>query len=229
MAAGLINQLPALFDDLCTFLPRTAADEVSMRTLHEARMHASVRWRQGFALNELYLELALLQRSIQTSIREYFAGAPSREGQTAIHGAVEEFFSDAIRGAIGQFQSQQDRRVNDALSERDRALAAQLRSGERLLMAAEAAGLGIFECDPATGAAVWENERMYAITGGSHTKRARWERRSSSQGSKPRRTWPVCATRSRPPEVRRPTFILSPACREYRRASTALWRSRDGS
>ncbi|WP_434666719.1 ATP-binding protein [Paraburkholderia sp. A3BS-1L] len=168
VAAGLINQLPSLFGELCTVLAGGPPTEiVARRALHDARAHASERWRQGFALDELYLELDLLQRCIQGCVREYFAAAPSREGQTAIHECIDEFFSDAIRGAIAQFQAQQDRRVNDALGDRDRALAAQQRSEDRLRMAAEAAGLGIFEWDPDADAAVWENERMFGITGQS--------------------------------------------------------------
>lgn len=163
VAAGLIDQLPALFAELCSVLggthSRTAAPS------RDARVHASERWRQGFALDELYLELDLLQRSVQARVREYFASAPSREGQAAIHECIEGFFGDAIRTAVAQFSSHQDRRVNDALRDRDRALIAQRRSEARLRMAADAAGLGIFEWDPATNAAVWENERMFEITG----------------------------------------------------------------
>ncbi|WP_028229907.1 hybrid sensor histidine kinase/response regulator [Paraburkholderia mimosarum] len=165
-AVGLINQLPLLFDELRAVLTGSpAADCITGEALHDARLHARERWRQGFALDELYLELDLLQRCIQASLRAYFASGLSREGQTEIHECVEEFFSAAIRDAIAQFQTQQDRRVNDALRDRDRALAAQQRSEERLRMAADAAGLGIFEWDPTTDTAVWENDRMYEITG----------------------------------------------------------------
>ncbi|SDD17104.1 hybrid sensor histidine kinase/response regulator [Paraburkholderia lycopersici] len=164
-AAGLINQLPSLFAELCSVLAGDPPEIVSKRALDDARAHASVRWRQGFALDELFLELDLLQRCIKISVREYFVDAPSREGQTEIYECIEAFFGDAIRGAVAQFSAQQDRRVNDALNDRDHALASQRRSEERLRMAAEAAGLGIFEWDPSTGAAVWENERMFEITG----------------------------------------------------------------
>ncbi|MBV8262122.1 MAG: response regulator [Paraburkholderia sp.] len=165
-AVGLIDQLPLLFDELRAILAGSPAAEcISGEALHDARLHARERWRQGFALDELYLELDLLQRCVQASLRAYFASAPSREGQTEIHECVEAFFGAAIRDAIAQFQAQQDRRVNDALSDRDRALAAQQRSEERLRMAADAAGLGIFEWDPTTDTAVWENDRMFEITG----------------------------------------------------------------
>ncbi|MEX3954129.1 ATP-binding protein [Paraburkholderia sp. EG287A] len=163
---GLMNQLPLLFDELCALLShKPAPDDVVMRALHGARLHAGERWRQGFALDELYLELDLLQRCVQAFVRDYFAQAPTRAGQAALHEAVEQFFSDTIRGAVRQYQAQLDRRVDEALGERDRAFAAERRSEARLRIAAEAAGLGIFEWDPVTDAAVWENARMYEITG----------------------------------------------------------------
>jgi two-component system CheB/CheR fusion protein len=163
---GLIDLLPELFDELCAMLeqsepPRAAA----IRAESDARRHARERWRQGFALDELYAELDALHRCVQAYVRKYFASAPSRQVQPGTHAAIEAFFSDAIRTGIAQFQSQADRRVNEAIGERDRALAAQQRSEERLRIAAEAAGLGIFEWDPEMDGAVWENDRMYEITG----------------------------------------------------------------
>jgi two-component system CheB/CheR fusion protein len=169
---ALIDQLPRLFDELCSLLGDASSDGVTMRAAHDVRLHASERWRQGFALDELYLELDLLQRCVQTYVREYFAGAPSREQQPAIHETIEQFFSAAIRGAIIQLQSQQDRRMSEALGQRDTALTAQRKSDERLRIAAEAAGLGIFEWDPKADGAVWENDRMFEIIGQPRSQRA---------------------------------------------------------
>ncbi|MFX1675796.1 ATP-binding protein [Paraburkholderia sp. A2WS-5] len=163
---GLIDQLPALFDELCAMLEQSGSPRASaLRAANDARRHAQERWQQGFALDELYAELDVLQRCVQASVRKYFLSAPSRQHQPATHATIEAFFSDAIRTGITQFQSQADRRVNEAIGERDRALAGQHRSEERLRIATEAAGLGIFEWDPETDSAVWENERMYEITG----------------------------------------------------------------
>jgi PAS domain S-box-containing protein len=164
--AGLIDQLPLLFDELCAQLRSgVSSGEPARRATSDSRMHALERWRQGFTLDELYLELDLLQRCVHASIRTYYDGAASRKLQARTHEIVEEFFSDAIRNAIRRYEAQADRRVSDALRDRDSALAAQQRSDERLRLATEAAGLGIFEWDPQTDAAVWENDRMFEITG----------------------------------------------------------------
>ncbi|MEM5434611.1 hybrid sensor histidine kinase/response regulator [Paraburkholderia diazotrophica] len=161
----LINQLPQLFDELCALLRDAGPTDIAVRAQHDARVHATERWRQGFALDELYLELHLLHQCVQTCARDYYTLAPSPDSQTATRDTIEQFFSDVIHGAIVQWHAQHDRRVSEAFAERDLALAAQARSDARLRIAAAAAGLGIFEWDPETDAAVWENDRMYEITG----------------------------------------------------------------
>lgn len=163
---GLVNQLPDIFSELCAVLRGGDPDGQSgSRARRDARAHAQERWRQGFALDELYFELALLERCVQRCVREYFAIVASRDGQTELHETIETFFSDTIRSAMRQYQSQSDRRVSDALAERDAAHQARRRSEERQRMAADAAGLGIFEWDPVTDGAVWENARMFDILG----------------------------------------------------------------
>lgn len=162
---GLVNQLPRLFAELRGAIAQGSAGPLDVRAQLEAQTHALERWRQGFALDELYLELDLLERCIQTSVREYFATAENREGQVCTHEVVESFFSTAIRSAMREYQQEADLRVVDALAERDAADLARRASEERLRLAAKAAGLGIFEWDPANGEAVWENARMFEITG----------------------------------------------------------------
>lgn len=162
---GLVNQLPRLFADLRASIAHGGLEHTERRAVQEAQEHAFERWRQGFALDELYFELDLLERCIQACVREYFAGAATRDGQAGIHEAIESFFSSATRSAMRQYQLQADRRVSEALAERDAAELARRISEERLRFAADAAGLGIFEWDPATGDAIWENARMYEITG----------------------------------------------------------------
>jgi CheY-like chemotaxis protein/nitrogen-specific signal transduction histidine kinase len=160
----LVNQLPQLFDELCALL-RAGSGDTDARADRDARDHARERWRQGYRLDELFLELDLLQRCIQTCIRDFYSNRPSHSTQAAAHETVELFFGRVIHGAIRQLQRQQDRRLSDALAERDRAAAAHESSELRVRIAAAAAGLGIFEWNVREKTAVWENERMYAITG----------------------------------------------------------------
>jgi len=140
---------------------------MTLARLHsDARKHGRDRWMRGYQLDELYRELNQLQRCVQRAAREFFAGTSvSRNAQATAHQLLEDLFSATIHTAIRQLIDEQDGRISATIDERDRALAAQQKSEERLRMAASAAGLGIFEWDVPTRAGVWENRRMYEITG----------------------------------------------------------------
>jgi PAS domain-containing protein len=136
------------------------------RALNTARQHGRERWLRGYQLDELFCELDNLQRCVQETAREYFAALPaSRAEQVAAHKVIENLFGATIYEAIGQLLDQQEQRITESLSARDRALSAQRKSDERLRMAAEAARLGIFESNVDGSSSVWESGRMYEITG----------------------------------------------------------------
>lgn len=162
----LVDHLPSLYEEICTVL-RAAPEETTLARLHsDARKHGRDRWLRGYQLDELFRELNQLQRCVQQATREFFAGASlSRSAQAGAHQLLEDLFSATIHTAISQVIDEQDRRIAATISERDRALAAQQKSEERLRMAASAAGLGIFEWDIPTRTGVWENRRMFEITG----------------------------------------------------------------
>jgi signal transduction histidine kinase len=145
------------------------AGEADSRLEEDARQHGRERWFRGYQLDELFCELDDLQRCVQGIVREYFTAVPvARAEQIAAHQAVENLFSATIYEAIRQLLAQQEQRIAESLRARDRALASQQKSDERLRMAAEAARLGIFEWGLHGAASVWENERMYEITGQPH-------------------------------------------------------------
>lgn len=154
----LLVQLPRLLSELCSTLRGEDLARAAARASRGARAYATDRWRQGYLIDELYLELNLLRRCTQSRVREFFACSGMRDHQIAAHDVVDDFFGKLIHSAIWQLQSQQSRRTTDALVQ-------QKRVRDRLRVAAQAAGLGIFEWDIARDTAVWENERMYEITG----------------------------------------------------------------
>ncbi|WMY11729.1 hybrid sensor histidine kinase/response regulator [Paraburkholderia phenoliruptrix] len=162
----LLDHLPSIFEQICAVL-RAAPDETSPVHLRDnAKKHGRDRWMHGYQLDELYRELDQLQRCVQQVAREFFAGtSASRKTQTAAHRLIEDLFSATIHTAIKQLLEDQDERIKETSGERDRALSAQKQSEERLRMAASAAGLGIFEWHIPTRTGVWENSRMYEITG----------------------------------------------------------------
>jgi signal transduction histidine kinase/CheY-like chemotaxis protein len=160
----LVDHLPSLYEEICTAL---RAEWMTLAGLHsDARKHGRDRWMRGYQLDELFRELDQLQRCVQRAAREFFAGTPvSRNAQATAHQLLEDLFSAIIHTAIRQLIEEQDGRISATIDERDRALAAQQKSEDRLRMAASAAGLGIFEWNVPTRVGVWENRRMYEITG----------------------------------------------------------------
>ncbi|MDQ7977217.1 ATP-binding protein [Paraburkholderia sp. SARCC-3016] len=162
----LIDLLPQLYDEICSALTAVPNSALNARIDFDARQYARKRWMHGYQLDELYRELDLLQVSVQHVVREYFADTLSpRAEQAGAHQTIESFFSATIHGAIRQLLDEQNQRIGASLRERDRALAARQESDERLRIAAGAAGLGIFEWNAGTRSGVWENARMFEITG----------------------------------------------------------------
>ncbi|HTI17049.1 MAG TPA: ATP-binding protein [Trinickia sp.] len=161
----LIDALPSFYAELCAAL-RGESPVARARLEQDARKHGRERWLRGYQLDELFCELDDFQRCVQDAAREYFAALPAaRAGQVEAHKVIENLFSATIYEAIRQLLAQQEQRIIESLTARDRALSAQHKSDERLRMAAAAARLGIFEWDIESPISVWENERMYEITG----------------------------------------------------------------
>jgi signal transduction histidine kinase len=164
----LLDHLPDLFAEICAALEFERNGAAAARIARNARQHGHFRWMQGYQLDELFRELDLFRKCLQDMTSEFFAGitAPSRKLEEAqARRTIEELFSATMRGAVGQLLQEQDRRLAESLEARDRAEAARQESEERLRIAAAAAGLGIFEWDFQKRVGVWENARMYEITG----------------------------------------------------------------
>ncbi|MGP8433746.1 ATP-binding protein [Paraburkholderia fungorum] len=160
----LVDHLPSFYEEICSAL---RSEHMTLAKLYgDAREHGHDRWMRGYQLDELFRELDQFQRCVQQATREFFVKTPaSHNAQAAAHQLIGDLFSATIHTAIRQLIDEQDRRISATIDERDRALAAQQKSEERLRMAASAAGLGIFEWDVPTRVGVWENKRMYEITG----------------------------------------------------------------
>ncbi|MEZ0606029.1 ATP-binding protein [Paraburkholderia sp. IW21] len=163
----LVDHLPAIYSEICDALKCQSARRASGRIERDARNYGHYRWMQGFQLDELYRELDLLRKCVQDLASDYFSNVAGRSRKLEVQAqrTIEELFGAIIHSAIRQLIQEQDQRLEESLQARDRAEAARQESEERLRIAAAAAGLGIFEWDLERGAGVWENARMYEITG----------------------------------------------------------------
>lgn len=160
----LVDHLPSLYEEICSAL---RMENITLARLQSnARAHGRDRWTRGYQLDELYRELNQLERVMHRAAREFFAATSiARAAQAAAHQVLEDLFSATIHTAIRQLVAEQDDRIAATIAQRDEALDAQRKSEVRLRIAASAAGLGIFEWDVPTRSGVWENTRMYQITG----------------------------------------------------------------
>jgi signal transduction histidine kinase/CheY-like chemotaxis protein len=170
--AQLIDHLPKLFDELCTSLAEPPADVPSFLLKQDARQHGHFRWAQGYRLDEVVRELELLRRYVFAEVAEFFDGGSAgvrraHQEEAAARDAIENLFSEIISNSVEQLIDEQDARLADSITERTRIESALRDSEERLRLATAAAGLGIFEWNATRRQAVWENARMYEITGQS--------------------------------------------------------------
>ncbi|TDN70238.1 ATP-binding protein [Paraburkholderia sp. BL10I2N1] len=166
-AEQFIDDLPGIYEEICEKLKTARRRPVQARIERDARQRGRSRWMQGYQLDDLFRELDLLRRCVREATAEFFLLSPARSSklEARAYQTIEDLFSATLHDAIGQLLEEQDQRAADLLRERDRALAAQQESEERLRMAAAATGLGIFEWRLAERSAVWENVWMYTITG----------------------------------------------------------------
>jgi len=162
-----VGPVPEIYAEVCAALKISRQGEMPVALERDVRRHGHFRWAQGYRLDELFREIDLLRQVIQDAVTEYFAqeATRSRTLEAGAQRTIQDLFSAMVQSAIGQLLEDQDRRIAESLEARDRAQTAERESKERLRIAAAAAGLGIFEWDLTERRALWENARMYEITG----------------------------------------------------------------
>ncbi|MEC5405546.1 ATP-binding protein [Paraburkholderia sp. MPAMCS5] len=120
------------------------------------------QWR----VTDLFKNIESLQRCLKEEIRSYFGtGAATVEVHVRAHETVERTFRAIIESAIEARMQRQAAEVSVAQAGLQRALTALQATEERLRVATSAAGIGIFEWCGVSRKGVWENRRMYEITG----------------------------------------------------------------
>lgn len=163
----LVDHVPAIYAEVCAALKNDRPTEMPVALERDVRRHGHFRWTQGYRLDELFREMDLLRQVIQDEVTAYFGhnGSHSMALEADAQRTIQKLFSEMVQSAIEQVLEDQEQRIAELLTARDRAQAAERESKERLRIAAAASGLGIFEWDLTESRGVWENARMYEITG----------------------------------------------------------------
>src|SRR5262245_58838517 len=120
----LLDHLPELCTELAALLKQPDAQEIKGEAKQDARAHGWKRWRQGYKLEELILEICLIRRDFIGSWLKSFAATDVRfddDAQNATRRIVENFFDNVIIEATVQFveeHQQAVRRLNAKLTPR---------------------------------------------------------------------------------------------------------------
>ncbi|RZF25636.1 response regulator [Paraburkholderia sp. UYCP14C] len=123
-------------------------------------------WPDDWRVTDLFRNIDLMQRFLKDEIRAYFSPvAACVDVHMQAHDIVERTFRAMIESAIEAQMQRQATEVAAAQDNLQRALSALKGTEERLRVATSAAGIGIFEWCGASRQGVWENRRMYEITG----------------------------------------------------------------
>ena len=69
---GLVDHVPMLLEELCALL--RAEQRPGLRNMHEARVHAYTRFRQGYRARDLVREIALLRQTLIDHIHTQLSG-----------------------------------------------------------------------------------------------------------------------------------------------------------
>src|ERR1051325_5180315 len=73
---GLRNHIPAVIDEICDLM--RSDESPTLVNTREARVHAYVRFRQGYRARELVRELSLLRLGLLDRIAERLLDGPER-------------------------------------------------------------------------------------------------------------------------------------------------------
>lgn len=110
----LLDHLPELCSELAALLKRPDATDIKREAKRDAQAHGWKRWRQGYKLDELILEICLVRQDfIDTWLTRFSAVNSSfdSDARDAIRRVVEHFFDNVIIEATTQFVDEHDRAV----------------------------------------------------------------------------------------------------------------------
>jgi signal transduction histidine kinase len=112
----LADHLPRLFNDLVDYLKSSAAEDCAEKTRQESRKHGNQRWHQGFQLNELLREIAIIRRLIMVEgLSSFFQLRPESYGHRDDgRDLIDQFFETVTAGSVEQYVENFANQLNEA-------------------------------------------------------------------------------------------------------------------
>lgn len=162
---GLIRYLAHMLSQVCSALLR--ADLAESASEQDAIEQPAIGlWPSDWGVTDLFRNIERMQRCLKEDVRAYFGtDAALVEAHMRAHEIVERTFRAIIEAAIEAQLERQAAEVSAAQDGLRKAVIARQDTEERLRVATSAAGIGIFEWRSASRTGLWENHRMYEITG----------------------------------------------------------------
>lgn len=110
----LIDHLPVLYKELCSFLRLREAAQLTGEITQDARKHGEHRWKNGYRIEELLREINILRRIVLATFVTMFADAnPTFSGSVEITARqlIGEFFGVLTLNSVDQFVREQQEQV----------------------------------------------------------------------------------------------------------------------
>ena len=102
----LLDHFPILCQELAKALRRSVDAPPAPTAEAAAAAHAQARWQQGYRLDELIREIAIVRREFTRRWLDFFAAIPAQPGHDEARRAgaiVNQFFDDLILTSVTQF------------------------------------------------------------------------------------------------------------------------------
>jgi signal transduction histidine kinase len=105
----LVDHLPDIYKECCTFLRTRDAAALVEGAKHDAKTHGGIRWADGYQIDELIREVEVFRGLLGATIARYADSDPRFRGsiETAANALVQRFFGEVTVNSVGQYAQEQ--------------------------------------------------------------------------------------------------------------------------
>lgn len=118
---GLRDHIPAVIAEICDLL--RIREQPGLINTREARVHAYVRFRQGYRARELVRELALLRRTLLDELGALLTGGPfpiTIDNHLAVSRLINLYIDEELSYAVSVYAEVMKEKLADASSSREK-------------------------------------------------------------------------------------------------------------